>query len=253
MRIRLLPSALGSPPHQFLSSYRIDDAIAIDAGSLGLLADLEAQRAIRHVFITHTHIDHLATLPLFLENVYDPARSAVTVWGSTAVLETLERDLFNDRLWPDFIALSRATAPFLQLRELHSGVPVEVEGLRLTPVDVNHAVPTHGFLVQDATAAVAISADTGPTEELWHRARTEPHLKAVFLEASFPDAHQALAERTRHLTPAQFAVEKAKLARTVPFHAVHIKASFRPQVVAELGALGDPDVHVARDDRDYAW
>ena len=51
-----------------------------------------------------------ATLPIFLENAYEAKSDCVTVYGSDAVLESLRRDIFNDRTWPDFVALSEGAA-----------------------------------------------------------------------------------------------------------------------------------------------
>jgi ribonuclease BN (tRNA processing enzyme) len=123
---------------------------------------------------------------------------------------------------------------------------VELEGLRITPVPVHHAVPTFGFLVEDAAGAVAFSSDTGPTDELWARAGARANLRAVFLEASFPDALGWLAEASGHLTPARFAAELRKLPRPVPAIAVHIKPRYREQVVKELLALGQPELQIGR-------
>ena len=80
MQIELLPSNVGavqggSSAAQFLVSFLINESVVIDAGSIGLLADLERQRQVRHVFITHEHIDHIASLPILLENVYEPGPS----------------------------------------------------------------------------------------------------------------------------------------------------------------------------------
>ena len=96
--------------------------------------------------------------------------------------------MFNDRTWPDFVALSEGDLPLLRLERLEPGVPIELEGLRITPIPVNHVVPTLGFLIEDGHSAVVIASDTGPTELLWQRANAAPHLDAVFLEAAFPNA-----------------------------------------------------------------
>ena len=95
--------------------------------------------------------------------------------------------------------------------------------MRVTPVEVSHVVPTLGFLIEDGDSAVVIASDTGPTEALWRLANQTPHLKAVFLEAAFPDAMSALAQIAKHLTPALFGAEVRKLARPVPVVAVHLK------------------------------
>jgi ribonuclease BN (tRNA processing enzyme) len=227
--------------------------VAIDAGSLGLYRSPRAQARIRHLFLTHSHIDHVATLPTFLDNVYQAADDCVTVYGNAAVLDCLQRDLFNDRLWPDLLRLSRERPPYLRLRELRAGQVVEVEGLRLTPVDVNHAVPTLGFLVEDGTTSIVIPSDTGPTEEIWERANRTPNVRAVFLEVTFPNDMVWLADIAKHLTPETFAREAAKLKTPARFIAVHISARFRTRVVAELRALGLPNVELARFGKAYLF
>src|SRR5205085_8502558 len=162
---------------------------------------------------TQGHIDHRASLPVFLETAYEAGSDCVTVHAGPAVLDALQRDIFNGQIWPDMIAISRKEGPFLQLSPLEAGRPVEVGGVRLTPVAVNHVVPTFGFVVEDGSAAVVIPSDTGPTEEIWHAANRLSHLKAVFLEATFPSHMARLAELAKHLTPTLFAGEVRKLTR----------------------------------------
>src|SRR4051794_19718109 len=171
----LVPSSIeadGEEPSQYLISYLFNDTLAIDAGSLGIHGSPRKQAAVKHVLISHTHIDHTATLPIFVENAYEGRSDCVTIHGSDAVLRSLRRDIFNDRTWPDFVAMSqeRARAPFLRLEPLEPGRPVELEGLTITPIPVNHVIPTLGFLVDDGRSAVLIASDTGPTELLWEYA-----------------------------------------------------------------------------------
>jgi len=78
MRVELLPSSLPPSDLQFLVSFLVNDAVAIDAGPLGLLADLDRQRRVRHVFLTHEHIDHIGGVPFF------PARTVVAAHAMAA-------------------------------------------------------------------------------------------------------------------------------------------------------------------------
>jgi ribonuclease BN (tRNA processing enzyme) len=256
MKITLVPSAVSAGAGArgfFLASYVIDDAVAIDAGGLGFLGDLAVQSRIQDVFLTHSHMDHIASLPIFLETVFQSSDRCVTLHASAATLESLRSDVFNDRVWPDFIRLSEQGHPFVKVETLEPGRPVEAAGLRLTPIPVDHVVPTLGFLVEASGVAVAIPSDTGPTEEFWRVAGAAPDLKAVFLEASFPDAMSNLAVISQHLTPAMFASEAHKLPRQVPFIAVHIKPRFYDQVVAELEAIDLADVQVGRHGMTYEF
>src|SRR5262249_35233637 len=234
------PSAVvadeNGPPH-FLTSFLVNDSLAIDAGSLGLVS-LQDQIKIKHVLLSHSHMDHLASLPLFIENTFDPSRPPVTIHGNEHVIDCLRQDIFNDRLWPDFVSMSREGASFLKLQTFTPGRTISLAGLRITPVAVNHVVPTCGFIVDDGSAAVVIAGDTGPTEEIWQRANALPHLRAVFLEATFPNAMSDLADVAKHLTPELFAAEAAKVNANAAIIAVHLKARHYSSIVEELRALG---------------
>lgn len=256
MKVTLIPSSVtprGEDQLGYLTAYVINDALAIDAGGLGFWKDPAAQARIRHVLITHTHIDHVASLPIFVENVYEGGPDCVTIHGSDFVLDSLRRDLFNDRIWPDFIRLGRPDAPFLKLARLEPYCPIELEGLRITPVPVQHVIPTLGFLVEEGGRAVVFPSDTGPTEEIWQYANAHPNLRAVFLEAAFPNEMEWLARISLHLTPNLFAAELAKLRRTVPTYAVHIKARFHREIVKQLRQLGLDYVKVGEFDHDYIF
>jgi ribonuclease BN (tRNA processing enzyme) len=61
------------------------------------------------------------------------------------------------------------------------------EDLTVIPVPVHHTVPTVGFIVHDEAGALVFSGDTGPTEELWEVARGIGNVRAIIVEASFPN------------------------------------------------------------------
>ncbi len=257
MKVTLIPSSMtpdGVDQSSYLISYLINDSVAIDAGGIGFYGTPFDQARIKHVFISHTHADHVASLPIFVENAYEGKDDCVTIHGSDVVLDSLQRDLFNDRIWPDFIALSKVMPPFLKLSQIEAGTSVKVEGLTITPIGVDHVVPTLGFVIDDGTTCVIVASDTGPTEEIWKVARVTPHLKSVFLEAAFPDGMHGLAKISKHLTPASFAMEVAKLGRPeVEVVAIHVKARYRPEVLGELKALGLSNVVIGQLNHTYEY
>lgn len=243
MRIELLPSSLPASDAQFLTSFLVDEAVAIDAGSLGLV-ELVRQRRVRHVFVTHEHLDHIATLPIFLENVYEPGPQSVEVLGSAAVLDFLHADIFNGRVWPDFFALSRPDDAFLETSTLEPFKPVVRAGLTVTPVPVSHGIDTLGLVLDDGRSAVAFPSDTGPTEAVWKHLANVAALRAVFLEVTFPDSHAWLAAEAGHLCPASFAAEVRKLDRDVRWIVVHRKPRYAAEIAREIAALGLPNVEL---------
>ena len=257
MRVELLPSSVGRPSleasdvPQFLVSYLINDSVVVDAGAIGLLADLERQRQVRHVFVTHEHIDHIASLPILLENVYEQGPHCVELLASAGVLDFLHHDIFNGRVWPDFFDLSTASDPFLRATPLVPGTPLERAGLTVTPLQVEHCVETLGLVVDDGRSAVAFPSDTGPTTTFWEHLQQAPRLDAVFLEVSFPNAQHALACQTGHHCPATFAAEVAKLSRPVRWIVVHRKARYAAEIRSELAALGIPGMEIVEPGRSY--
>jgi ribonuclease BN (tRNA processing enzyme) len=249
----LVPSVVCAPAgrhQQYLTTYLVNASLAIDAGSLGLYMGPREQRRIRHVLLSHSHIDHLASLPIFLENVKSGRSDPVTIHGNAAVLDSLRRDIFNDRIWPDLIRLAAEAGPFA---ELAADQPVELEGVRITPVAVNHVVPTFGFMLEQDRAAVVIATDTGPTDAIWQRAAQLPNLCGVFLEVTFPNRLESLALAAKHLTPAMFGRELAKLGRPVRTIVMHVKVGFQEEVLAEIEALGLPQVEVIQPGKVYEF
>jgi ribonuclease BN (tRNA processing enzyme) len=252
MKIRILgPSIQDVSLRQYLSSYLINDTVAIDAGCLGFWNTPTEQEAVKHVFLTHAHIDHTASLASFTENAWTPSDDCPLIYGSAETLDDVQKYIFNDRIWPNFIALSEVMSPFLRLRTIHPEEPVVVDGLRIIPVKVNHVVPTFGYVVSDGMSAVIFGGDSGPTERLWEIAHQTPGLRTVFLEACFPNSMTRLAEASLHMTPAMFAREVAKIPPRVTVVAVHLKVRYRDQIIQELNGLELANLEIGSCDKVY--
>lgn len=254
MKIRLLGSSVQDPARrQYVSSYLINGSVAIDVGCLGFYGTPQAQEAIKHVFLTHSHIDHTASLPIFVENAWTPAGNCARIYGIPETLDSVQKHIFNNVIWPDFVALSRNMPPFLHLCPIESGVPVEADGLRITAIPVNHVVPTVGYVVSDGESAVIFGGDSGPTNRIWEVAHQTPKLRAVLLEACFPNALTSLAQASLHLTPEMFRGEIAKMPAGVRVVAVHIKVRYREAVISELHALQLPNLEIGECEKDYEF
>ena len=70
-----------------------------------------SRKRIRHVFLTHSHLDHTASLPIFIENAWTPTGECPRIYGSSETLDAVQRHIFNDVMWPDFVFLSTEDAP----------------------------------------------------------------------------------------------------------------------------------------------
>ena len=195
MKVRFLGASVhNTARRQYASSYLINGTVAVDAGCLGFYGSPQDQETIRHVFLTHSHSDHTATLPIFLETAWTPTGECPRIYGMPETLDSVQRHIFNQVMWPDFVALSRKMHPFLRLCPLEAEVPVDADSLSITPVPVHHQVPTVGYVVTDGQTSVIIAGDTAPTTRLWEVAHRTPGLQAIFLEACFPNSMRGLAE-----------------------------------------------------------
>ena len=258
MKIQLLPSTFDPDgcalPEQRLTCYLVDDCVAIDAGSLALALNREQRERVRDVVVTHSHMDHVATLPIFIDDLFALLTEPVRVHASAEVIEALRRDVLNDVVYPRFDELTNDHGRVMEYVPFVAGREFRVAHLALTAVPVNHIVPTVGLVVSDGAHTLAFSSDTGATDAFWRALDCLPRLDALFAEASFPDVMSELAEVSGHLTPAGLASELGKLTRLPPeVLAVHLKPTYRQTVITELEALRIPNLRVMEPGRVYEW
>lgn len=258
MKIQLLPSTFDqegrATPEQRLTCYLLDDRVAFDAGSIAL-AITDAQRdSVRDIIVTHPHLDHIATLPIFIDDLFGFLETPIRIHATQEVIDLLERDVFNWTVYPRFSELRNDRGPVMEYVPFQTGVEFTVAHLKVVAVNVNHIVPTVGMIITDGKATVAFSSDTAETEEFWQLVNRTPRLDALLIEASFPDALAELAEASRHFTPASLQRELRKLRHDdLDILTVHLKPAYRETVVSELNALGIPRLGIMEAGRVYEW
>lgn len=252
MNVRILPSSPSSPEENlYLTAFTVNDTLAIDAGCLGIAGEAGEYARVDHAFLTHSHADHVGSLPMFVEDRDREREEPLVVHALPHTIACLKEDVFNDRLWPDLIRLFGDQ--LLELRELRPEVPVRASDMTVTPVPVDHVVPTLGYVVDDGVSTVVFGGDSGPTDRLWELAGRSSPLRAVFIEASFPDRMSELASVTKHLTPNLVAGEIEKMPGEPEIIAVHIKPAYRDEVVSELEALGNDRLKIGCGGRGYRF
>lgn len=242
-----------------MTSFLIDDTIAIDAGAITRALTIDQQRRIRHVVITHTHSDHTATLPFLVENIFGFDDEAVAIYSTRRVLANVKRHLFNNDTWPDFTRIPDHVEPSVRFQEIVAEEPFTISGLsggdlEITAIPVDHIVPTTGFLLRQGSSSIIFTSDTGPTERVWQVANETPDLKALITECSFPNRLQAVADVSLHLTPKTLAHELGKLKREVEVLIYHLKPPYLDELRAELLATKLPcEVKELTQDQTYRF
>jgi ribonuclease BN (tRNA processing enzyme) len=258
VKIQLLPSTFDgagrATPEQRLTCFLIDDRVTVDAGSLALALTDEQRESVRDIIITHPHMDHIASLPIFIDDLFGSLTEPIRVHATDEVIGMLERDIFNWTVYPRFAELKNEHGPVMQYVPFKHGEEFEVAHLKVTAVPVNHIVPTVGLVVSDSKTTVAFSSDTYQTEEFWQLVNRTKQVDALLIEASFPNDMAQLAEVSRHFTPATMAEELRKLNHNgLDILTVHLKPAYRARLVEELNALQIPRLRVMEPGHIYEW
>ncbi|NJL27702.1 MAG: 3',5'-cyclic-nucleotide phosphodiesterase [Thermoanaerobaculia bacterium] len=253
MKIEVLGGYGGESLGCRMTCLLINDTIALDAGSLSQALSIERQVRIDSILLTHSHMDHTSSIPFFIENVFSKKERTLDIYTSPATIYAMRKYLFNNATWPDFTRLPNHLLPAVKFHELENEVPFELEGVRFTPIPVDHLVPTHGFLIEQDGKSVLWSSDTGPTQRLWEIANTARNLQAVCIDVSFDNSMQHIADVSYHLTPRTLERELEKLDRRVPILLHHLKPPCVEQIKVEVQALGNPDIDYLEQGKIYVF
>jgi ribonuclease BN (tRNA processing enzyme) len=258
LKIKLLPSTIDAEgrasPEQRLSCFVVDGRVAIDAGSIAIGLTESERGTVRDVILTHPHMDHIATLPIFVDDLFGSLEEPVRVHATEEVCEMIARDVFNGTVYPPFQDFNNGRTRVMEFVPFRVCEEFNVAHLKVKAVPVNHIVPTVGLVITDGATTVAFSGDTAATDDFWRLINDEPRLDALFIESSFPNALSKLAEVSGHLTPAALGEELRKLEhKDLDILAMHLKPSFRLQLIEELAALRVPRLSAMEPGREYTW
>lgn len=219
--------------------FLVNDELMVDAGTLASGLTLEEQQRVKHILLSHLHLDHIKDIPPLVDNLSGLVDHQVVVASLPSVVEGLQKHIFNDMVFPNFFNLQGPRHSILRAQSLESQKEVTVSGgVSVTPVPVNHTVETVGFVIRDDSAAWIYSGDTHLTEEIWRIAARTPNLKGVFIEVSFPDSMMDIAIQSKHLTPTLLAQEFRKIGKPdLPLYVYHMKPTVREVILQEIAQL----------------
>lgn len=250
MKLRVLGSAGAELPDFRPPAFLLDEQLLLDAGTIGSVLTEEEQWKIHTIFITHSHLDHIRSIPALADNIIiKNQRHTVTVLSTEEVIAAMQNHLFNNVIWPDFTKIPNEDNPVITFSTIVPYQENSVGEYVITAIPVNHTVPTVGYVVKSGGKTLVYTGDTGPTEEIWTYCSGAD---VLIVEVSFPNSMESLAQLTKHLTASMLVAELAKIA-VLPKRILitHPKPQYYDQINKEVNELSISGVELLRDGSVY--
>lgn len=235
MKIRILgcSGGIGGPTRR-TTSMLVDHDILIDCGTGVADLSIDALMQIDHVFLTHSHLDHIACLPLLVDTVGEMRDRPLTVHALPATEQALRTHIFNWTIWPDFTEIPSAERGCLRFQPIEMGTSVELAGRSIQPMPVDHTVPAVAYAIDSGRASLVFSGDTGPSPALWQAINTLDTLQVLIIETAFPDREEKIARASRHLCPGMLVGELQQMRARPDIYITHLKPGQAEQTMAEI-------------------
>ena len=235
MKLKILGCSGGIGGNFRTTSMLLDHDVLIDAGTgVGDLSVAELCK-IDHVFVTHSHLDHIACIPLMVDSVGYMRDKPLTLHATEATLEILRQHIFNWKIWPDFTQIPNARQPYMCYQAIKLGQVVELSGRKITALPANHVVPAVGFQIDSGAASLVFSGDTTSQDALWKVVNNIANLRYLIIETAFSNVEKELALLSKHLCPSLLAEELCKLKLSPEIFITHLKPGEVELTMQEIG------------------
>ncbi|HJX73108.1 MAG TPA: 3',5'-cyclic-nucleotide phosphodiesterase [Candidatus Deferrimicrobiaceae bacterium] len=249
MRIKVLGASGSEVPGHNCPAFLVDRTFLLDAGTIGLSLNIREEDSLRQILLTHAHFDHIKGIPFLLDNlVIRNTGNTITVMSGKEVIDDLQKNIFNDRIWPDFTRIPSSERPVLKYRPLSPSHPVDLNGYKVFLQKVHHTVPAYGYVIEKGDGkAFAYTGDTGPTDLFW-REMSDHDVQCLIVEVSFPNRLEELSLKSGHLTAALLEKEIAKMSPCPPrIFVMHVKPQYLGEIEKEVHALRHNSVELMKE------
>lgn len=256
MKVRVLGCSGAIAKNCRTTSFLIDGEVLVDAGTgVGDLT-LEEMCRVDTVLLTHSHLDHVAALPLMVDSVASQRKTPLNVYALAGTIAALKAHVFNDAIWPDFTRIPSAAQPFIRFQEITTGQILQFGNKQVEVLPAVHTVPAVGYAVSSGRGCWVFSGDTERNPAFWQRVN-QLDVAMLVIETAFSNRERELAQRSLHLSPASLAQELDCIAtnRRFPIYITHTKPAETEMIMAEIqrfdrtqpsGAHASHDIHWLR-------
>jgi ribonuclease BN (tRNA processing enzyme) len=235
MRVRVLGCSGAIARESRTTSFLVDSDVLVDAGTgVGDLT-LEEMRGIRHVLLTHSHLDHIAALPLMVDSVASQLKEPIRICALPGTIAALKTHIFNNVIWPDFSCIPSPQAPFIRFEEIQVGQTLELGGKYIEVLPAVHTVPACGFALATGNGCWVFTGDTERNPAFWQRIN-QMEVAALVIETAFSNREKELARRSLHLSPLALAEELDCIdkRKRFPIFITHTKPAETELIMSEI-------------------
>lgn len=235
MKVRVLGCSGAIAKGCRTTSFLLDHDLLVDAGTgVGDLT-LDEMAGIDHVLLTHSHLDHIAALPLMVDAMASRRSKPLQVHALQATIDAVKAHIFNNIIWPDFSKIPTPATPLISFHPLERGQTVLLAGKQVEVLPAVHTVPAVGYAVGTGKACWVFTGDTEHNPALWERLN-RMDVAMLVIETAFSNHERDLAKRSLHLCPTSLAAELACIApgKNYPVYITHTKPAQTERIMAEI-------------------
>ena len=236
MRLKILGWSGGIGGQLRTTCFQIDDDILIDTGTgLGEM-QLNDMTGVRHIFLTHSHMDHVAGLPLLADSMFGVNDEPIVVHALEKTIKALKAHIFNWVIWPDFSELPNKDKPCIIFQPMQPGEVITIRQRSIEMIAVNHTVPGVGYCIKDRNAVIAFSGDTTTNDSLWEALNQYDQLDLLFIEAAFSNNEIEISKLAKHYCPSLLGEDIKKLKHHPEVWLTHFKPGEEDVIFSECQA-----------------
>lgn len=235
MRVRVLGCSGAIAKGCRTTSFLIDRDVLVDAGTgVGDLT-LDEMAGIEHVLLTHSHLDHIAALPLMIDSIASQLTRPICVHALPGTIAAIKAHVFNNVIWPDFSRIPTPDKPFVTLHEIQVGQILEIGGKRIEVLPAVHTVPAVGYAISARGGNWVFTGDTERNPAFWRRLNAM-NVAALVIETAFSNREKDLARRSLHLSPHALAEELDCIdkGKSFPIFITHTKPAETDLIMTEI-------------------
>ena len=234
MKLKILGCSGGIGGNLRTTSFLLDHDVLIDAGTGVMDLTVAELTLIDHIFITHSHLDHIASIPFLVDTVGGMRDKPITLHATEETLDILKQHIFNWMIWPDFNLIPTGDKPFMVYAPFSVGETIDLGGRKITALPANHVVPAVGFQLDSGRHSLVFSGDTTANDALWRVVNGIENLSHLIIETAFSNKELDLAVAAKHLVPSLLVEELKKLKKPARIYVTHLKPGEIELIMCEI-------------------